>query len=51
MKRTSVTESMKPAGYMAKRVAKKPEGWLGERVVDVYSVSGCISKDFADYVG
>ena len=42
---------MKPAGYMAKRVAQKPEGWLGDRVVDVYSVCHCISEDFADYVG
>lgn len=36
---------------MAKRIAQKPADWLGERVVDVYSVSGCISRDFADYVG
>jgi hypothetical protein len=35
---------------MAKRVALRPAGWLGERVVDVYSVSGCMSEAFADYV-
>jgi len=39
-----------PAGYMAKKVVNKP-GWLkANRVEDIYSVSGCISKDFADYI-
>src|SRR6266508_5561141 len=39
---------MVPVGYMAKRVYK---GRLkGTDVVDVYSVSGCISQHFADYV-
>lgn len=37
---------MVPAGYMAKRVASRP-GWLkANRVVDLFSVSGCISEDF-----
>lgn len=41
---------MIPVGYMAKRVTVRPE-WIGaERVTDIYSVSGCISKDFADYI-
>jgi hypothetical protein len=41
---------MIPAGYMAKRVAVRPD-WLDVgRVVDIYSVSGCVSPDFADWV-
>jgi hypothetical protein len=37
-------------GYMAKRVSKRP-GWLqATQVSDIYSVSGCISEDFADYI-
>jgi len=41
---------MLPAGYMYKIVEKSPE-WLGVAgVVDVYSVSGCISKNFTDYI-
>ena len=40
---------MLPAGYLAKRVSGRPD-WLGaDRVVDIYSVSGCVSRDFADY--
>ena len=34
---------------MAKRIAKRPD-WLGEQIIDVYSVSGCISKYFANYI-
>lgn len=41
---------MIPAGYMAKRVTGRPEWLHAERVADVYSVSGCVSPDFADYV-
>ena len=41
---------MIPAGYMAKRVEKSPD-WLGApNVDDIYSVSPCISEDFADYI-
>src|SRR6266550_2455535 len=40
---------MIPAGYMAKHV-HKATGWQLSQVVDMYSVSGCISKDFADYI-
>lgn len=41
---------MIPIGYMYKRVAARP-GWLGApQVQDVYSLSGCISEDFADYI-
>ncbi len=41
---------MIPVGYMAKRVSLRPEWLQFERVVDVYSVSNCISKDLADYI-
>jgi hypothetical protein len=41
---------MIPAGYMAKRVALRPD-WIGSAsVVDVFSVSGHVSEDFADYI-
>ncbi|HYM76257.1 MAG TPA: hypothetical protein VE377_09800 [Candidatus Dormibacteraeota bacterium] len=51
---------MIPVGYMAKRVYKKAEQLKVRaitasfekmpQVVDVYSVSNCLSKDFADYI-
>ena len=41
---------MIPVGYMAKRVAKKPDWLNADQVEDIYSVSGCISDDFEDYV-
>lgn len=41
---------MIPVGYMAKRVYKKPHWLQAPQVVDVYSVSNCVSDDFADYV-
>ena len=41
---------MSPAGYMAKRVEQSPD-WLGApNVDDIYSVSSCVSEDFADYI-
>ncbi len=41
---------MIPAGYLAKRIAIK-SGWLRAlQVTDIYSVSGCMSEVFADYV-
>jgi len=40
---------MIPAGYMAKRVARRTEWSKATCFDDIYSVSGCISKDFADY--
>ena len=36
-----------PAGYMAKRVAARPEWLKAECVADIYSVSNCASKDLA----
>ena len=41
---------MIPAGYLYKSVVDAPD-WLGvPSAADVYSVSGCISSNFADYV-
>jgi hypothetical protein len=41
---------LRPAGYFAKKIATRPE-WLADTSVrDIYSISGCISEDFADYV-
>ena len=41
---------MTPAGYMAKRVVKRPDWIQAPKVDDVYSVSGCVSEYFADYI-
>jgi hypothetical protein len=41
---------MIPAGYMAKRVVKKPDWLHATQLVDIYSVSNCVSQDFADYI-
>jgi hypothetical protein len=41
---------MIPVGYMAKRVHKRPDWLQAPHVVDIFSVSGCISEDFADYI-
>jgi hypothetical protein len=41
---------MIPVGYMAKRVSPRPDWLQAEAVVDIYSVSNCISKNFADYI-
>jgi hypothetical protein len=35
---------------MAKRVSTRPEWLPASQVADIYSVSGCTSSDFADYV-
>jgi len=41
---------MIPVGYMAKRVASKSDWLQNDQVEDVFSVSNCISDDFADYI-
>jgi len=41
---------MIPVGYMAKRISRRPDWLQAEQVVDVYSVSGCVSKNFADFI-
>lgn len=35
---------------MAKRVYKKPDWLQAAHVVDIYSVSSCVSETFADYI-
>jgi len=39
-----------PVGYLAKRVDCRPDWLNAAYVADVYSVSECISKNFADYI-
>jgi hypothetical protein len=41
---------MIPAGYMLKRICSKPDWISASGVKDIYSVSGCISEYFADYI-
>ncbi|HTJ01351.1 MAG TPA: hypothetical protein VL492_01055 [Methylovirgula sp.] len=41
---------MIPAGYMAKRIVARPDWLKADAVADIYSVSACSSKNFADYV-
>jgi hypothetical protein len=45
-----VRANMIPAGYMVKHVATRPDWLKADRVVDIYSVSNCVSNDFADYI-
>jgi hypothetical protein len=47
---TTVKDSMTPAGYLAKNVVTCPDWLKADHVVDVYSVSNCVSEDFADYI-
>ncbi|MBE7555554.1 MAG: hypothetical protein HS126_31275 [Anaerolineales bacterium] len=41
---------MIPVGYRAKRVSLRPDQLQAEAVVDINSVSNCISKNFANYI-
>lgn len=41
---------MIPAGYMAKWILNRPEGFINSGFIDIYSVSRCMSEDFADYI-
>jgi hypothetical protein len=41
---------MRPLGYLYKQVVVRPEWMKARNVVDIYSLSGCMSKDFADYI-
>ncbi len=45
-----VKASMIAAGYMAKHVSIRPDWLKAEQVTDIYSVSNCVSDDFADYI-
>lgn len=38
------------AGYMYKRLAKRPDWLKSETVNDICSVSSCTSTDFADWI-
>lgn len=42
---------MRPLGYLYKRVAKRPDWLKAQTVKGIYSLSGCISQNFADYAG
>jgi hypothetical protein len=41
---------MIPVGYMAKLVQKKPDWLKAPNVIDIYSVSDCVSKNLADSI-
>jgi hypothetical protein len=41
---------MTPAGYMAKRISRRPDWLKAVNVEDVYSISSCVSEDFGDYI-
>ena len=41
---------MIPIGYMYKRIVLRPDWLKADAVVDVYSLSGHMSEDFADYI-
>jgi hypothetical protein len=41
---------MIPVGYMYKSIASRPDWLKTDRVADIYSLSGCISSHFADYI-
>lgn len=41
---------MIPLGYLAKKISPKPELLNNARIADIYSVSACISENFADYI-
>ena len=44
-----IEPKMIPAGYMAKRLATRPEWLASVEIHDIYSLSSCISEDFDDY--
>jgi hypothetical protein len=41
---------MIPAGYMAKRLSKRPDWVKASQVVYIYSLSPCVSVAFADFI-
>jgi hypothetical protein len=41
---------MQPIGYLYKRIAARPEWLRAPGVADVFSLSACISENFADYL-
>jgi hypothetical protein len=41
---------MTPVGYMFKKVSPRPDWLNADGVDDIYSLSGCISENFTDYI-
>lgn len=41
---------MRPIGYLYKPVAPCPDWLKAKSVVDIHALSGCLSRDFADYI-
>lgn len=39
-----------PVGYMYKKICRSPKWLKSAQVTDIYSVSPCISEDFADWI-
>lgn len=38
-----------PMGYLYKKIAPKPD-WIKASIEDVYSISDCVSENFAEYI-
>jgi len=47
---TDLIPAMIPIGYLYKQVARRPDWLKADQVDDIYSLSGCESEDFADYI-
>jgi hypothetical protein len=41
---------MIPIGYMAKKISKNQDWLISNNIIDIYSVSRCVSEDFTDYI-
>ena len=41
---------MQAIGYLYKRVERRPDWLKASHVTDVYALSGCVSRNFADYI-
>lgn len=44
-----MSDPMTPLGYIARRIAQRPDWLAVAHVQEICSVTNCISKDFADY--
>jgi hypothetical protein len=49
-KKQMKSEQMISVGYMLKKVVHRPDWIKAENVLDIYSVSGCVSHTFAKYI-
>lgn len=45
-----MASTMIPIGYMYKNISRKADWLKADQVVDIYSVSSCISEDFTDWI-